>query len=171
MTSFQLIIIGLISVTFVAVISQLLLSRKILKELNYLKRHSSKEPPNNEYLKDELTATVLLKMFAIRNAVQKQTTNIHVHVIEQAPKGIGIDTQLLDKYFSNQNIVLIREYWQLFDDYLKNYWMSNNGKLKTVFRGVIDRKSGDVGELMQASEQLVLKLDKLLDDFQKLNHF
>ncbi|MFN7252117.1 MAG: hypothetical protein ACK4M9_15150 [Anaerobacillus sp.] len=170
MTSFQLIIIGLISVTFVAVISQLLLSRKLFKELNYLKSLSSKEPLNNENLKDELTATLLLKMFAIRNAVQKQGTNIHVKVIENAPKEIGIDAQLLKKYFSNQNIAIINEYWQLFDDYLNNYWVAKNGKFKTVFSGVIEKKSGDVGELMRGSEQLVLKLDQLLEDFQKLNH-
>jgi hypothetical protein len=171
MASLHLIIIGLISVTFVAVIIQLLLSRKIFKELNYLKSLSSKEPLNHENLKDELTATVLLKMFAIRNAVQKQETNIHVKVIENAPKEFGIDEQLLNKYFSNQHIALINEYWKLFDDYLNNYWVTKNGKLKTVFSGVIEKKSGDVGELMRGSEQLVLKLDRLLKDFQKLNHF
>lgn len=129
--------------------------------------------PKNERLEatlqDEIITTVFLKMFTIRNSVHKQISNIHVRSIENAPKKIGIDQQLLLQSYSKNKLELINLYWELFNSYIQTYWTRKNNGFKTVFSGDIDKKTGDVGKMIVASEQLLVKLDQLLVEFQEIN--
>ncbi|QOY35934.1 hypothetical protein AWH56_025340 [Anaerobacillus isosaccharinicus] len=174
MNSFEITMLLISLIILVIVIGQFLLIIKMRNE--YKKSLVTKEDfpyledeTIHEKLKDELIATVLLKMLMIRNAVQKQTSNIHVKLIARAPKDTGIDKVLLTKVFSPQEVEIINKFWELFNQYRKDYWISNNGHLKTVFSGDLDKKTGDAGKLVFASDQLVLNLDKLLSDFQNRN--
>lgn len=174
MNSFEITMIIILLIILVIVIGQFLLSIKMRKEYKMSKERKADFPyledhTIHEKLKDELIATVLLKMLMIRNAVQKQTTNIHVKLIERAPKDIGINQCLLTKYFTPQEVGNLNEFWELFIQYKRDYWISNNGHLKTVFSGDLEKKTGDAGKMAFASEQLVLTLDKLLSDFQTKN--
>lgn len=168
--SSQVVLIVLTTFIILVVIIQLLLLIKLMKKTKSWEINEEKTNIQliDEQLKEEIRITILLKMFVIRNAVQKQTLNIHVKAMENAPHIIGISEEILIKAFSGQEIKLIKQFWNVFQQYVNNYWLTYNGQqFKTVFSGDVGKKTGDVGKMIVASEQLILKLDKLLEIFQE----
>ncbi|RXJ03864.1 hypothetical protein DS745_00280 [Anaerobacillus alkaliphilus] len=156
---------------FIITFFQFLLSIKLFKSLNIQKNNPTEVSPSSgkkleQQLKEELTLTVLLKMFTVRNAVHKQIGNVHAKAIELAPHDVGISEVLLEKHFSLEEQTMIRSFWELFSQYKASYWITKNEKVKTVFTGDIEKRSGDVGRMILASENLVKKLDLLLIEMQ-----
>lgn len=136
----------------------------LLKKIQESKTSFDKEQKKLE-LYEEVKTTVLLQMYTIRNAVQKQITNVHVKSIEQAPKTVAISDDLLKESFSAEEILTIEAFWQLFNMYINDYWLTKNGGYKTVFTGQFDFKTGEVGKMVLSSEQLIPKLDLLIKKF------
>ncbi|OIJ15915.1 hypothetical protein BKP35_02715 [Anaerobacillus arseniciselenatis] len=170
----HLIIFIIIAVVIVIILSicQLVVSFKIIHRLKMQKNTETGGSRNEndlsrQYLKEEVITAVFLKMFTIRNAVHKQTTNLHVKSIENTPTTIGISDDLLQKAFSKNNVEQINLYFHTYNNYRQKYWVNKHHKLRTVFPGDIAQKSGDVGKMMVASEQLVKQLDKMLTEIQK----
>lgn len=118
-------------------------------------------------LQEEVELTTFLKMYAVRNSVQKQLNGIHVKSIEFAPKSLGIKKEIVEKSFPSEKIQLIETFWNLFNEYVETYWKNKNRGYKTVFAGDIDKKTGDVGVLLQASEELVIKLDQIIEEMNR----
>ncbi|MCD8502626.1 MAG: hypothetical protein LRY71_14390 [Bacillaceae bacterium] len=122
-----------------------------------------------EQLLEEVTSTLLLQMFTVRNAVHKQTTGPHAKRIERAPRLLTNEITKLESYFSNDQLQLIQQFSNLFTHYLHQYWLTQDGKIKTVFTGDVDKKTGDVGKMIAASEVLLIKLDRLMKEFQLIS--
>lgn len=175
LTTSQGMIISLLCIILAISLILLFFVVKTFKQMKETEQINEKSPTAIEcdnktkvsFLKDEIITTVLLKMFSIRNSIHKQTTNIHTKSIENAPKKIGISYQLLAQCFTKSKIEKIDHYWNLFNDYVNNYWVNKNGKIKTVFSGDINKRTGEVGQMIIASEQVIIILDQILEEIQK----
>ncbi|MBU8907162.1 hypothetical protein [Desertibacillus haloalkaliphilus] len=120
-------------------------------------------------LQEELRSHLMLKALKVRHAVDKQTVSIHARLIENAPRSSGLTDKQLASTFSPQQLQAIEAYWQAFNDYLHAYWLTKNGKVKTVFRGHDRSKESEIGKMMHASHELLRKLDPLLDQLSNEN--
>lgn len=154
--------------TLLTFIVSILILVKTNKKTIILAEHKEEQRNSiqiEEQLKEEVTSTLLLQMFTIRNAVHKQTTGPHAKRIERAPQLLTNEITKLESYFSNDQLQLIQQFSNLFTHYLHQYWLTRDGKIKTVFTGDIDKKTGDVGKMIEASEVLLIKLDRLMKEF------
>lgn len=163
--------------TLIIVLITFIISITTILKINLLR---AKQPPSglepidptkngdniDQQLKEEVLSAVLLQMFTIRNAVHKQTTGPHAKRIERAPLLLTMELDHIKKNFSNEQLQLLQQYTKQFNHYKNKYWITKDGKIKTVFSGDIDQKTGDVGKMIEASELLVLKLDRFIEEFQ-----
>lgn len=169
MTIFKVIVIISFFLILFVLLVQFVILIKINRKLKTVKTFHDHglTKLNEKNLREEIITSNLLKMFTIRNAVHKQTNHVHVKAIDYAPKSIQIDDELLANCFSKSKVALIHLYWELFNSYINNYWLNKNNQLKTVFSGDVAKRTGDVGKMIIASEQLVKKLDNILEEIQK----
>lgn len=157
-----LTIIGLIALFFlkrlIIEVKKVTKSNEQLLQLWKEQEHSLDEykAMQKEELKGELQSYVYLQALAVRDAVYKQTNDIFLQAIEDAPKSHGLSAKELSTIFSREQIDYIHQFWQLFDQYLRKYWLTEQGSFKTVFR------HNELDEIHHASKTLVKKLDQLL---------
>ncbi|SER46203.1 hypothetical protein [Salipaludibacillus aurantiacus] len=153
-------------------ISQLIIIYLLIKKRVYVKKSFSPEAEENSRniyeLDDERKRTIELQLLRIRNAVQKQTEDIHNKEIELAPKSLIFDTNTLKELYPPDQQALIHSFMNSFNNYLDRYWYTDKGKLKTVFRGAAHKTDTEAGKLVLASRELCHDMDQWL---KKLNTF
>ncbi|MCE7791073.1 hypothetical protein K8O68_01415 [Salipaludibacillus sp. CUR1] len=149
-------------------ISQLIIIYLLIKERVYLKKSSSSEAEENSghvyELEDERKRTIELQLLRIRNAVQKQTEDIHKKEIELAPKSLVFDTNSIKDLYLPDQQMLIHSFMNSFNNYLDRYWYTDKGKLKSVFRGAAHKTDTEAGKLVLASRELCHNMDQWLKE-------
>lgn len=160
---FEIFIATSIIVLFVIMIIHLLFTYKILKKLRKENNVKTNSISTERDLYEEMKSSVILKMYSIRNGVHKQCFSIHTRQMLLLPRTVGIKESTLLHVFTKEEKKLIDTFWEQYNHYLYTYWIGRNGQIKTVFAGNIEDRTGEVGKLMNASEELVSKLDALIE--------
>lgn len=115
---------------------------------------------------EEVKRTIEYQCLSIRNAVFKQTIDIHRREIELAPKDFLFDREILIRIYTPNELDIIDRFIQTFDAYLAECWYTKDGKLKTVFSGRISNVHSEAGNLIHRSKYLTQELDHLLKQLQ-----
>lgn len=143
------------------------------REHNKFSSHQSKNPQiadeNAVSLtlewKEEVRRTTELQCLQIRNAIQKQSQDIHKKEIEIAPKALLFQPDELTDAFNKQQIEIIVIFSNAYQSYLERFWYTRNGKLKTVFTGTTANQDSEAGQLVRASRELCHQMDIWLHKF------
>ncbi|WP_026673181.1 hypothetical protein [Alkalihalobacterium bogoriense] len=117
---------------------------------------------NSEKLNEEWRSYVFIQALTVREAVYKQTIALHPQLIEDAPVTHGLSTPELSKAFRPEEIQAIYEFWTIFNEYKSTYWLTNDNRIRTVFRGTIHDENSEIAHLAFASKKLVQQLDRQL---------
>ncbi|WP_368504585.1 hypothetical protein AB3N04_02555 [Alkalihalophilus sp. As8PL] len=128
------------------------------------KRYNSEK--NKELVKEQRTHMLLLAL-RIREAVDKQTEDIHARVIEDAPLAHGMSNEEMAGCFSTKQALAVENLFILFRHYVDAYWLTDQKQPKNLFRGTKEDPTSELSQLHNASRQLVKKIDQLLIDIQK----
>ncbi|WP_209122512.1 hypothetical protein [Alkalihalobacillus sp. BA299] len=145
--------------------------QKFLKQQIYLLENSQVlQLQKNDQLIDERRSYVFLQALQLRDAIAKQVSNLHPRAIEDAPFSHGLTAKELSESFSPMQLEAIASIWDLFHQYVDTYWRTEQGKIKTVFKGAVDLKGSEVHTILNASNQLIPKIDHLLKQMKGVEH-
>lgn len=141
--------------------------KKYQRQIEELLQH-----PNigTEQLRDEWRSYVFIQALQVREAISKQVNNLHPKLIEEAPSSHGLSNKELSEAFTPEQIEAITYYWDLYRQYADTYWKTDQGKVKTVFKGSVDLKGSEVHRIQTASNQLLPKIDQLLIKIKGVEH-
>jgi hypothetical protein len=148
-------------------ICQLMIIYLLIRKRVYNKKSSPETEGTLEgvyELEEERKRTIELQLLKIRNAVQKQTEDIHKKEIELAPKSLIFDNYTLKDLYPPDQQALIHSFMHSFNNYLDRYWYTDKGKLKTVFRGAAHKTDTEAGKLVLASRELCHDMDQWLKE-------
>ncbi|SDY60483.1 hypothetical protein SAMN05421736_102391 [Evansella caseinilytica] len=169
-----MLIIILISCLFVVqVLVFIFLSKKLDRIKTIILTLSKKEEeakeaqdgePDEDAWEEEMKRTVELQCLAVRNAVYKQTIDLHKKEIEYAPRKLTVPDQSLAALYSEEQRKTIHAFWTAYERYLQNHWYTDSGKIKTVFKGQTTDPDSEAGKLTGVSKQLTAYFDTLLED-------
>lgn len=121
--------------------------------------HPAAATAEAEEWRNEVIRTLEFQCLQIRNAVDRQTEKIHYTEMKLAPKhSLGADDRLLQA-LTEEQIALIKGFYQIYHNYLNNHWYTSKGSLKTVFSGAENDLSTDAGKLVQSSRELRGEMD------------
>ncbi|SER44338.1 hypothetical protein [Salisediminibacterium halotolerans] len=112
--------------------------------------------------REEVKRTVEYQCLNIRNAVFKQTVDIHQREIELAPKHFLIDRDVLVDVYSRNELAIIDGFLRSFHHYLEEHWYTTDRQLKSVFPGSISNTQSEAGKVVYRSKQLTAEFDQLL---------
>ncbi|MEB1808719.1 MAG: hypothetical protein LPK26_15765 [Bacillaceae bacterium] len=144
--------------------------KKLQRQMEDLLKHPNNKKIETERLTDEWRSYVFIQALQVREAVSKQVNNLHPKWIEEAPASHGLTHKELAEAFSPKQIEAITHFWRMFHQYTDNYWKTEEGKIKTVFKGSIDLKGSEVHTIQTVSNQLLPKLDQLLIKIKGVKH-
>lgn len=139
-------------------LNEQILSKFQENEISMKAYHYEREAQHN----DEWRSYALLHLLAVRNAVDKQTQDIYLQDIEEAPRNSGLSEKELSRAFTPNEILIINRFFKLFEHYIQTHWLNKNGKIKTIFRGSAEQSGSEVAILIHESKQLVKHLDMLI---------
>ncbi|MGJ9384880.1 hypothetical protein [Salipaludibacillus sp. CF4.18] len=142
---------------------QLRLQSKKVKELfnkiDYVPEVKSKSSLTMDF-EEEIRRTTELQWLRIRNAIQKQSHDIHKKEMELAPKQFLYSQETLSTVFNDQQMDAILSFSNTYQQYLTRFWYTKNGNLKSVFTGSTNDPHSEVGQLVRSSHELCHLMDK-----------
>ncbi|MBU9724013.1 MULTISPECIES: hypothetical protein [Bacillaceae] len=162
-----MIIIVLISLSiFIQLTGLWILFRKLHILEKFIHKPNTVNNKNNPYnsvqWKDELKRTVELQCMEVRNAVQKQTVDIHKREIELSPKELSISENQLNKIYSFEQLMILNNFWEAYHTYIHKYWLTKNGEIKGVFQGTKVDPSSEISLLIGQSKLLTTQMNHWL---------
>lgn len=113
-------------------------------------------------LMEEKKAHLLLLMYDVREVVAKQQSDIYPKAISNLPLSPGISDRELAELFPANKALLIKQFWNLYKDYVDQHWLDKNGQFKTIFRGQSQDVTSDLGKLHASSRSLASQMDHWL---------
>ena len=122
----------------------------------------NRHPFVDEKWREEVKRTVELQCLSIRNAVFKQTIDIHQREIELAPKSFLFDEDILEEVYTAEELAVLNTFMDLFQTYLNHHWYTSQQQLKSVFSGRISNVESEAGKLVHRSKYLCSNMDQLL---------
>ncbi|MDQ0257698.1 hypothetical protein J2S74_005160 [Evansella vedderi] len=163
----EVIILGGIGVIllfqFIIILFVLNVRNNILKHNNKSNNRSSKL--DRQYWKNEVRRTVELQCMMVRNAIQKQIVDIHMKEIQIAPRSLSIPYKTLEEIYTTEQLEIIVEFWQSYNEYLNKYWLTSSQNIKSTF------PQQQVSQLVASSKQLTYQMnqwiEKIMDETEK----
>ncbi|MDG5787659.1 hypothetical protein QA612_09130 [Evansella sp. AB-P1] len=166
-----------LSFLFILIICQVFIFIYLNRKFNYLffKIEQSKDSireentfflendEKNEW-KEEVKRTVELQCMTVRNAVHKQTNDLHKKQIELAPRSLTIPMEFLETVYNKSKILILTEFWREYNLYLDSFWLKKNKSIKTVFKGEKDDPTSEINQIMRESEILTKKMNTWLKE-------
>ncbi|MFV8829370.1 hypothetical protein [Alkalihalobacterium sp. APHAB7] len=144
--------------------------KKHQRQIEELLQHPNIKKIGTEQLRDEWRSYVFIQALQVREAISKQVSNLHPKLIEEAPSSHGLSNKELSEAFTPEQIEAITFYWDLYRQYADTYWKTDQGKVKTVFKGSVDLKGSEVHRIQTASNQILPKIDQLLIKIKGVEH-
>ena len=117
--------------------------------------------------RDEVKRTIELQCLTIRNAVSKQTVDIHQKEIEFAPRRFLFDEDVLQEVYDQDERDLLKTFLATYHKYLELHWLTKEQRLKTVFSGRISNVDSEAGRMVYRSKVVVKEFDRLLSELRK----
>ena len=117
--------------------------------------------------RDEVKRTIELQCLSIRNAVSKQTVDIHQKEIEFAPREFLFDEDVLQEVYDQEERELLKTFLATYHKYLELHWLTKEQRLKTVFSGRISNVDSEAGRMVYRSKVVVKEFDRLLHELRK----
>ncbi|ADH99686.1 hypothetical protein [Salisediminibacterium selenitireducens] len=117
--------------------------------------------------RDEVKRTIELQCLSIRNAVSKQTVDIHQKEIEFAPRQFLFDEDVLQEVYDQEERDLLKTFLETYHKYLELHWLTKDQRLKTVFSGRISNVDSEAGRMVYRSKVVVKEFDRLLNELRK----
>ncbi len=137
--------------------------KKILQEqLELLQQPTNFKLADKERLCEEWKSYVFVQALQVREAISKQVNNLHPKLIEDAPISHGLTNRELAEAFDSKQIEAITHFWNLFHQYIETHWKTEQGRIKTVFKGSINIDGSEVHRIHTVSNRLLPQLDQLL---------
>ncbi|UCZ54714.1 hypothetical protein LGQ02_08205 [Bacillus shivajii] len=130
--------------------------KKNLKDEHHDDNHS---PTDTTSWQEEVQRTVELQCMQVRNAVQKQTHQLHKKEIELSPKRLSVTNDELFVVYNENQIQAIDAFWREYQSYLQKYWLTKDENVRTVFRGSEDDPQSESAKVIYASKQLTKRLN------------
>lgn len=125
-------------------------------------------PVVHQKWRDEVKRTIELQCLSIRNAVSKQTVDIHQKEIEFAPRHFLFDEDVLQEVYNEKELDLLKTFLATYHKYLELHWLTKEQRLKTVFSGRISNVDSEAGRMVYRSKVVVNEFDRLLAELR--NH-
>ncbi|OLO42647.1 hypothetical protein BTR23_01145 [Alkalihalophilus pseudofirmus] len=170
-------IIGILIINILMFIIFVFLYRALKKQeillqqqIELIENFAKKETTENEPPLEEWKTFVFLQALQVRESISKQVSNLHPKAIEDAPVSHGLTDKELAMIFSTQQVEGVILFWKLFHQYVDTYWKTEQGKIKTVFKGAIDIEGSEVHTIQTVSNQLLPKLDRLIKQMKGVEH-
>ncbi|MBP3950521.1 hypothetical protein [Bacillus suaedae] len=113
-------------------------------------------------LMEEKKAHLLLLMYDVREVVAKQKSDIYPRAISNLPLSSGINDRELAELFPANKALLIKQFWDSYQDYVEEHWLNKNGQFKTIFRGQSQDITSELGKLHLSSKSLASQMDHWL---------
>ncbi|GAE35846.1 hypothetical protein [Halalkalibacter akibai] len=160
-----MLILDLLLLFFILIVLILVLrnQRTLNKNVDSLRQlQTSLMEPTQYYqhkLLEEKKAHILILAFQIRDAIAKQQYSIHANAIENMPLKHSLSDLELASVFSPSQALLMKKYWALADQYIETYWLTHEGKIKTIFKGRADDPQTELGQMHHASKNISKQLD------------
>ncbi|MCL7745827.1 hypothetical protein [Halalkalibacter alkaliphilus] len=165
---FSLLLIILIGITSTILYNQIKVKHDLIFLNERIEKLSSHSTAYNDYIQtkllDERKAHLLVLMYEIRDVVSKQQFDLHAKLIENSPRNHNVSNSELTKMFSLEQIFIIQRFWTAYHTYLQSHWTSNDGKVKSVFRGNPGDTNSELHKLHQSSKLLVKQFDHWLTE-------
>lgn len=114
---------------------------------------------------EEVRRTTELQWLRIRNAIQKQTQDIHKKEMELAPREFLFSTESLSRVFNEQQMESILSFSKAYQQYLDRFWYTKNRQLKSVFKGETTDPQTEAGQLVRSSHELCHQMDLWFKNF------
>ncbi|AOM82756.1 hypothetical protein [Salisediminibacterium beveridgei] len=125
-------------------------------------------PMVHQRWRNEVKRTIELQCLSIRNAVAKQTIDIHQTEMELAPKSFLFDDDILKEVYQPEQLDILNEFLSTFQKYLELHWYTKERRMKTVFTGRISNIDSEAGRMVYRSKLVVNEFDRL---YQQLMNF
>lgn len=125
-------------------------------------------PLINQRWRNEVKRTIELQCLSIRNAVAKQTIDIHQTEMDLAPKAYLFDEEILKEVYHPEQLNILTEFLSTFHKYLELHWYTKERRMKTVFTGRISNIDSEAGRMVYRSKLVVNEFDRL---YQQLMNF
>lgn len=121
----------------------------------------SEHPMVYQKWREEVKRTIEYQCLSIRNAVVKQTIDIHQKEMELAPKAFLFDEEILREVYPPEQLDILNEYLATFHKYLELHWYTKERRLKSVFSGRISNIDSEAGRMVYRSKLVVNEFDRL----------
>ncbi|SFL99156.1 hypothetical protein [Salibacterium qingdaonense] len=119
-----------------------------------------------EQEKEEVRHHLHMKALDIRNTVYKQTKGPHPQAVHHTPQSSGYTDEYLKILFGPERAGNIIHLFLSYQTYVKTYWETEKGRIRTVFRKDTSNNGiGEVEDIQAASRDLLEQLDDTLHHF------
>lgn len=115
-------------------------------------------------LYQEEAAYVMTLMYEIRSAVAKQEQALHRRALERTQQALPFSIKKLRLLFTEEEVHTIQTFWQHYETYLRKHWLTEKGKIKSVFRGAPHLPNSEYGQMVIASKNILPIFDELLSN-------
>ncbi|MFD2704379.1 hypothetical protein [Salibacterium lacus] len=119
-----------------------------------------------EQEKEEVRHHLHMKALDIRNTVYKQTKGPHPQALHHTPQSSGYTEEYLELLFGPERAGKMIHLFLSYQTYVKTYWQTENGRIRTVFRKDPSNSGyGEAEDIQAASRDLLEKMDDILRHF------